>query len=130
MDSFFCSTCGEFRTPSEAGRHKCQPVWFARLYEEGITNGGNDSELKKVYARSAEEAAEAFCLKWDAGSGEYDIVREGIADVLVYDKDKLNPVVFNIEARSEPVYNASQWRRQPAFGTVTEAPAPAIPADD
>ena len=106
MNDIECPICHEARLSSRT--HKCPPIWHVMLV------GFEDSDnLKKVYAKTAEEAASKHCEIHDVYGGDYTIVRDGEAQVIVYDANGENPILFDIEAYSEPVYNARKAKEQP-----------------
>lgn len=93
--NYQCSVCGEhiFTTL----RHRCAPVWHVRL------DWQHKGEERKTFATDAQEAAEKFCERYDR-NGDYDIVREGVAKVVVYNASMQLAGAYGIEAESKPVY--------------------------
>lgn len=103
MSNHFCPTCGDFMFD----KHKCPPLWYARIIELD-----DDDRRRKVYARTPEEAAEKACEQYDR-NGDYTVASNTYAEVIVYDSNQQNPVVYGVDVQAEPVYSGYKLRRQP-----------------
>jgi len=104
MSELWCSVCGEFRL--NPLHHQCPPIWHVHLldYDE-------EGEAKEVRARTAKEAAQKRAEQYDNRAGDYPIAQNSGVDAVVWDKDRANPLRFEVEARSEPVYYAKPSRK-------------------
>ncbi len=103
MKSGFCPRCREYRVFSV---DNCLCVEFhVWLTETGDQAGMDEEAGRSIYAHDAEDAAEAFCAQYDREDGEYGIINDSSAYVMVRGSDG-DVTQFLVEAYPEPVYRA------------------------
>jgi hypothetical protein len=98
-----CRVCGKY---DWLAKHKCAPVWEARLHETKWEEGWST-----VYAIDAEEAAEKFCEQYDS-DGEYSIVQSGSAEVEVRKPGEDVVTLFGVDAETVPQYRARERKAE------------------
>lgn len=80
--------------------HQCAPIWEVRMHETKW-----EEDWSQIHALSASSAAEKFCDERDSG-GDYDIIREGNAEIEVRKPGDAEVTIFDISAESVPQYTA------------------------
>ena len=89
-----CKICGQY---DWLAQHRCPPVWQVEVDGSGCWH--------EVHAADAEAAAERACEEQDE-EGDYYVIRNGSAKVLVRRAEADEPEEFFVEAESRPHYMA------------------------
>lgn len=105
-----CPTCHKYDFLS---RHKCAPVWEARIFGDG-------DEWYDVHGWDVEDAAAKFAERYDEG-GDYDIIRRGSAEIEVRKQGDATIIMVDISAESVPQYYARTRRVGPDIAPCDDA---------
>lgn len=110
-----CPNCKEY---GWLNSHRCPPEWWCWQPDHEIDYKGNRHEdvedfASRIHASDARVAAEKYCHQADSGSGDYDIISNGGAVVRVQSVNGGAITEYDINAYSEPVYEA-QLRKHEA----------------
>ena len=106
----FCENCGEHYFASVVNpdlfKHVCPPFWRVVCPEyDGTTD---PSEGRRIRARSAEQAVEAWAEWFDSSDWSYTIAKGDEVEVYAQ-RDGFKAVhVLTVRGESEPVYHASE----------------------